>query len=123
MIQFNAWHIAGNAAGDAVLCDTVHPDVGLILVDVVSGERRTLCYPKSSCGGSQWLKDRYALAEDWAAAATENSKSLSWMEMKVDTVYGPQWSHPHPSFSPSERWVVYTSDVSGHSQVYAVEMA
>ena len=40
------------------------------------------------------------------------------MEMKVDTVYGPQWTHPHPSFSPDETAVVYTSDVSGHSQVY-----
>ena len=41
------------------------------------------------------------------------------MEMKTDTVYGPQWTHPHPSFSPSERWVVYASDVSGRPQVYA----
>ena len=45
-------------------------------------------------------------------------KALSWMEMKVDTVYGPQWTHPHPSFSPDEIAVVYTSDVSGHSQIY-----
>ena len=67
-------------------------------------------------------KDRYALAEDWAAAASERSKALSWMEMKVDTVYGPQWTHPHPSFSASERWVVYTSDVTGHPQVYAAEI-
>ena len=48
----------------------------------------------------------------------DREKSLSWMEMKVDTVYGPQWTHPHPSFSPDETAVVYTSDVSGHSQVY-----
>ena len=119
--SFNAWHIAGNAAGDTVLCDTVHPDRGLQMVDVATGDSRTICYPGSSCGGSQWKKDRYAVAEDWqAAAAEEKSESLSWMEMKVDSVYGPQWSHPHPSFSASERWVVYTSDATGHSQVYAV---
>ncbi|HCP99455.1 MAG TPA: hypothetical protein DIT99_01595 [Candidatus Latescibacteria bacterium] len=120
--DFNAWHIAANATGDTVLCDTVHPDLGLQLVDVTTGERKTLCHPHSSCSGSQWKKDRYALAEDWQAAADEKEKSLSWMEMKVDTVYGPQWTHPHPSYSWTENWVVYTSDVSGHSQVYAVEV-
>lgn len=119
---FNAWHIAGSRDGTRVLCDTAHPDIGLQLVEVATGERRTLCYPESSCQGSQWRTDRYALAEDWAAAAAEREKSLSWMEMKADTVYGPQWTHPHPSFSPTERWVVYTSDVTGHPQVYAVEV-
>jgi oligogalacturonide lyase len=118
--RFNAWHIAGSRDGRQVLCDTVHPDVGLQLVDVATGARRTLCHPDSSCQGSQWRKDRYALAEEWAAAAAERERALSWMEMKTDTVYGPQWTHPHPSFSPSERWVVYSSDVTGHPQVYAV---
>lgn len=117
---FNAWHIASNRAGSKVLCDTVHPDIGLRLVDVETGEHTPICYPQSSSSGSQWKKDRYAVAEDWAAAqqAGDREKSLSWMEMKVDTVYGPQWTHPHPSFSPDETLVVYTSDVSGHSQVY-----
>jgi len=118
--DFNAWHIASNRAGTKVLCDTVHPDIGLRLVDVETGEHVPICYPQSSSSGSQWKKDRYAVAEDWATAqqAGDREKSLSWMEMKVDTVYGPQWTHPHPSFSPDETSVVYTSDVSGHSQVY-----
>jgi hypothetical protein len=118
----NAWHIAGSRDGSKVLCDTAHPDLGLQLVDVQSGEREVLCYPQSSSGGSQWLRDRYALAEDFAAArhAAERERSLSWMEMKTDTVYGPQWTHPHPSFSPSEQWVMYTSDHSGTPDVYAV---
>ena len=118
--DFNAWHIASNRDGTKVLCDTVHPDIGLRLVDVESGEHAPICYPKSSSSGSQWETDRYALAEDWEAAqqSGDREKALSWMEMKVDTVYGPQWTHPHPSFSPDETAVVYTSDVSGHSQVY-----
>ncbi len=122
--DFNAWHIASNRAGTKVLCDTVHPDIGLRLVDVATGEHTPICYPQSSSSGSQWKKDRYAVAEDWAAAqqAGDREKSLSWMEMKVDTVYGPQWTHPHPSFSPDETSVVYTSDVSGHSQVYVAEI-
>ena len=118
--DFNAWHIASNRDGTKVLCDTVHPDIGLRLVDVRTGEHTPICHPQSSSSGSQWKTDRYALAEDWAAAQQtgDREKALSWMEMKVDTVYGPQWTHPHPSFSPDETAVVYTSDVSGHSQVY-----
>ncbi len=118
--DFNAWHIASNRDGTKVLCDTVHPDIGLRLVDVELGEHTPICHPQSSSSGSQWKTSRYALAEDWAAAQQtgDREKALSWMEMKVDTVYGPQWTHPHPSFSPDETAVVYTSDVSGHSQVY-----
>ncbi len=121
--EFNAWHITPNRAGTAILCDTNHPDIGLQLVDVRSGRRRTICYPRSSNGGSQWKKSRYALEEDWAAARQEERKgALSWMEMPTDTVYGPQWTHPHPSFSPDEKLAAYTSDVSGHPQVYVVEL-
>jgi len=121
--EFNAWHITPNKAGTAILCDTNHPDIGLQLVDVRSGRRRTICHPRSSNAGSQWKKSRYALEEDWAAARqTERKGALSWMEMPTDTVYGPQWTHPHPSFSPDEKLAAYTSDVSGHPQVYVVEL-
>lgn len=120
----NAWHIASSGSGDRILCDTAHPDRGILLIDSTTGDYETICRPGASCGGSQWLRDSYALAADFAAAqrSRQHDKSLSWMEMKVDTVYGPQWTHPHPSFSPLENWVIYTSDVTGTAQVYAVEL-
>jgi oligogalacturonide lyase len=120
----NAWHICPNRAGTKVLCDTNHPDVGLQLIDVASGERRTVCLSKSSSQGTQWKRSRYALAEDWEAAksAAEKGKALSWMEMAADSVYGPQWTHPHPSFSPDETMVAFASDRSGHPQVYVAEV-
>ena len=37
-------------------------------------------------------------------------------------VYAPQHTHPHPAFSPDGRFVVFTSDRSGYSQVYEVEV-
>ena len=120
--EFNAWHITPNRAGTVILCDTNHPDIGLQLVDVATGRRRTVCYPRSSNGGSQWKTSRYAVEADWAAARQDRKGSLSWMEMPTDSVYGPQWTHPHPSFSPNEKLAAYTSDVSGHSQVYVVEL-
>lgn len=121
---FNAWHIAPSRDGRSIICDTAHPDIGIQLVDVPTGTRRTVCHPRSSNGGSQWTKSRYALAEDWAVAqqAHQRDRSLSWMEISSDTVYGPQWTHPHPSFSPDERMIIYGSDVSGFTQVYVAEI-
>ena len=103
--QFNAWHIASNRAGTEVLCDTNHPDRGIFLIDVATGEQRLVCMPDSSNGGSQWRESRYALAEDFARARSQakTGETLSWMEASTDTVYGPQWTHPHPSFSFDER--------------------
>jgi len=124
--EFNAWHLAPDLAGEALLCDTNHPDIGIQIVEVSSGKYRPVCFPKSSNQGSQWKKSHYALAEDWAQAAAqqdlERKTSLSWMEMKTDTVYGPQWTHPHPSWSPDETHVVFTSDVSGFPQVYTAKI-
>lgn len=120
--EFNAWHIASNRAGSGILCDTNHPDRGLFLIDADTGAQRLVALAQSSNKGSQWAKSRYALAEDFAAARASVEGNLSWMENAADTVYGPQYTHPHPSFSPSERHVIFTSDRSGHPQVYAVEL-
>lgn len=34
----------------------------------------------------------------------------------------PQWSHPHPSFSPDGKYVVYNSDRTGTAQMYLVRI-
>jgi hypothetical protein len=117
--EFNAWHITPNRAGTRVLCDTNHPDRGIFLIDVDSGAPRFLCLSESSNRGSQWEKSSYALAEDFAAAA---GNAVSWMEVAADTVYGPQWTHPHPSFSHREQLVAFASDRSGTTQVYVAEI-
>lgn len=119
--DFNAWHIAPNKAGTQVLCDTNHPDRGLFLIDTHSGETRPVCLSLSSNQGSQWTQSRYAVKEDFEAAWGKQ-KALSWMEVPVEPVYGPQWTHPHPSFSPDETKVVFTSDHTGHPQVYVAEL-
>jgi hypothetical protein len=121
--EFNAWHIAPNRAGTQVLCDTNHPDIGLQIVDVASGTRRTICQSGSSNQGSQWRTSRYALAADFAAArSAAKSTNLSWMETDSDTVYGPQWSHLHPSWSSDESKVAFASDRTGVAQVYVAEL-
>lgn len=121
--EFNAWHITPNRSGSLVLCDTNHPDLGLFLIDSRTGSRRHLCLTHSSNQGTQWRRSRYALKEDFEAARSGAAAgALSWMESPTDSVYGPQWTHPHPSFSPDERKVVFASDRTGHPQVYVVEI-
>lgn len=121
--EFNAWHITPNRAGSLVLCDTNHPDEGIFLIDVIGGGRKRVCLSEASSGGSQWKTSRYALAEDFARARSEAGKSaLSWMEVATDTVYGPQWTHPHPSFSWDESQIAFASDRTGHTQAYTVEL-
>lgn len=119
----NAWHITPNRAGTLVLCDTNHPDEGLFLIDVATGARSRICLSESSNQGTQWKTSRYALAEDFRAAqGAAKSGALSWMEVATDSVYGPQWTHPHPSFSPDERLVTFASDRTGYTQVYVAEL-
>jgi len=116
--EFNAWHITPNRAGTSVLCDTNHPDEGIFVIDVATGDRRRVCLSESSNQGSQWKTSRYALAADFAAAQSGAKTALSWMEVATDSVYGPQWTHPHPSFSADERWITFASDRTGSTQVY-----
>jgi dipeptidyl aminopeptidase/acylaminoacyl peptidase len=116
--DYNAWHIAPDRRGERILCDTNHPDEGLQIIDVATGARRALCLSESSNQGSQWRKSRYALAEDFAGAR----KNLSWMENAGDTVYGPQYTHPHPSWSFEEDQVAFASDRTGVTQVYVVDV-
>jgi hypothetical protein len=116
--NYNAWHIAPDRAGQRILCDTNHPDEGLQIIDAATGARRALCLSGSSNQGTQWRQSRYALAEDFVHARN----TLSWMENAVDTVYGPQHTHPHPSWSTDESMVAFASDQTGVTQVYVVSV-
>jgi hypothetical protein len=116
--EYNAWHISPDRAGRRILFDTNHPDEGLQIIDAATGARQHLCDSLSSNQGSQWRKSRYALAEDFQHAR----ETLSWMESAGDTVYGPQHTHPHPSWSNAETMVAFASDRTGVTQVYVVEV-
>lgn len=122
--ELNAWHIAPNHSGTQVLCDTNHPDRGIHMIDVGTGAAKPVCQSQASSGGSQWRTSRYALAEDFAAArsAALTGGNVSWMEAGTDTVYGPQWTHPHPSWSRNEQRIAFASDRTGYTQVYVAKV-
>jgi hypothetical protein len=125
IVEHNAWHIAPNRAGTLILCDTNHPDRGIQRVNAATDEIRAVCLSQASNQGSQWKRSSYALAEDFAAArsAGKNAGNLSWMETATDSVYGPQWTHPHPSWSRSERQITFASDRTGYPQVFVASVA
>lgn len=115
--EFSVWHIASSPDGSRIVCDTHLPDVGLCLVDPPSGGYLTLCHPRASNKGSQWRQPLpLQAAGDAPGWATMTEKDTG------ETAYGPQWTHPHPSFSPEGRLVAYTSDATGWPQAYVVEV-
>lgn len=120
----NAWHAWSRPQGDAIVCDTVHPDRGLLLIDAHRGTWRVLCESRASSRGTQWR-------EATPAAGAGIDASIIRAERPVDdpaptpdmgaSTYGPQWTHPHPTFAPDGRSVIFTSDRDGGwSHIYSV---
>lgn len=99
LTRFPAWHAAIAADGRHAVCDSTFPDRGIHLIDLATGEASALCTPGSSNAGSHW-----------AAPFPYNDGPVE--------VYAPQHTHPHPRFSPDNRYVIYTSDAGGHAQLY-----
>jgi oligogalacturonide lyase len=101
LAHFNAWHAAVNRQGTQMVADTNFPDIGLQLFQLGPGSSRPtpLCYPEASNAG-----------DHWGGPFPYGNGPIS--------VYAPQHTHPHPSFSPDGRQVVFTSDRTGNAQVY-----
>ncbi len=106
LCSFNAWHPMISCDGAKMVADTTFPDIGLQVFDPNDGvgEPRLLCLSHSSNEGAHWDTD-YCPYDDGP----------------VD-VYAPQHTHPHPNFSPDGRYVVFTSDQSGHAQLYECQV-
>ena len=103
--SFNAWHPVCNPAGTRMVADTNFPDIGLQLFDPRDGigTPTTLAYPEAS-----------SMGEHWAGPFPYENGPIE--------VYAPQHTHPHPSFSPDGRYVLYTSDRTGHAQLYELDL-
>ena len=108
---FNAWHPGINRQGTLMCADTTFPDIGLQLFDPTEGvgTPRTLCLSGSSNVGAHW-DTPYCPYDD------EDYRQGKWRP------YAPQQTHPHPCFSPDGTKVVFTSDRTGHAQVYEVDV-
>ncbi len=100
--SFNAWHPMVDRTGRWMIADTKNPDTGLQLFNVEdgAGEPRQICLTEATNAGDHW-----------------NLGYCPYDDGPVD-VYAPQHTHPHPQFSPDGKRVVFTSDRTGHAQLY-----
>jgi oligogalacturonide lyase len=121
---FNTWHQSSDRAGRWIVADTNHPDIGLQLVNAATGERRTLCHPRATSRGTQWKLTEPAKGAGIDTSIIRGDRPELDRAPRPDepaSIYGPQWSHPHPAFSPDGRRAAFTSDRDGWSHVYVVE--
>jgi len=102
---FPAWHAACNPAGSKFVCDTNFPDRGIHeFRSVPNGEpaeAKLICLSQASSQGAHW-----------AHPFPYNDGPVA--------VEAAQHTHPHPRFSPDGSRIVFTSDRTGHAQLYEV---
>lgn len=121
--SINAWHACSSPDGSMIVCDTNHPDRGLLLIDAESGCHRALCHPQATQRGTQWRLTEPAKGAGIDTSIIRSATPENDPPPKPNDpagVYGPQWTHPHPTFTPDGKTVIHTSDRDGWSQVYAV---
>jgi oligogalacturonide lyase len=100
--SFPAWHAAPDDTGKKFVCDTNFPDRGLHIYNIDDqGNATPLCASEASSEGKHW-----------AGAFPYNDGPVA--------VEAAQHTHPHPRFSPDGSRVLFTSDRSGHAQIYEV---
>jgi len=100
--RFPAWHAAPDSTGIRFVCDTNFPDKGLHIIPL-GGEPEFLCASDATSEGAHW-----------AHPFPYNDGPVA--------VEARQHTHPHPRFSHDGKRVVFTSDRTGHAQIYEVEL-
>lgn len=123
--SINAWHMCSNRKGDLFICDTNHPDRGLVIIEPKTGKQRVLCHPGATQRGTQWqfFEPAVGAGIDTSIIRSETPENDKPPHPDDEaSVYGPQWSHPHPTFSTDGRTVIYTSDRDCWSHVYQAEI-
>jgi oligogalacturonide lyase len=113
------WHPAASPDGSLAVFDTRDPDMGLVLVSVRTCRWRVLCHPRSTAKGHRWAELSPAPGPWSDPSVMPGGRMVDW---DAETAYGPEWTHPHPVFSADGRGIFFTSDISGHPQVYLAEI-
>lgn len=109
------WHSCIDPAAGLAVCDTHAPDIGIVLISMVTGKWKVLCYPRSSNKGRLWFEPfppALALREEEARSAAGERPGTG------ENALGPSWTHPCPRFHPDGRHVIFGSDFSGTTHVY-----
>lgn len=103
--RFPAWHAAPDAQGARLVCDTNCPDRGIHLIAL--GDAPDAQAPLLLCESAATSEGAH-----WGGPFPYNDGPVA--------VEARQHTHPHPRFAPDGSRVVFTSDRSGHAQIYEV---
>jgi len=102
---FPAWHAAPDTQGMRFVCDTTFPDRGLHSYDVGGPANAkpvtSICLSEATNEGAHW-----------AGPFPYNDGPVG--------VEARQHTHPHPRFAPDNSRILFTSDKTGHAQLYEV---
>jgi oligogalacturonide lyase len=101
--RFPAWHAAPDGAGRRFVCDTNFPDRGIHVIPLDDAPPAKLCASGATSEGTHW-----------GGPFPYNDGPVA--------VEARQHTHPHPRFSPDGSRVVFTSDRTGHAQIYELEL-
>lgn len=101
--RFPAWHAAPDSAGRRFVCDTNFPDRGIHVIPLDGTPPARLCASEATSEGAHW------------------GGPFPYNEGPV-AVEARQHTHPHPRFSPDGARAVFTSDRTGHAQIYEIEL-
>lgn len=102
LTTFPAWHAAPDDKGLFFVCDTNFPDQGLHTYDMDDEDDiLPLCQSHASSEGKHW-----------GGPFPYNDGPVA--------VEAAQHTHPHPRFAPDNSRVLFTSDKTGHAQLYEV---
>ena len=99
--DFPAWHAACDPSGASFICDTNFPDRGIHRFAAVAdgAKPELICLSQATSQGAHW------------------AHSFPYNDGPV-AVEAAQHTHPHPRFSPDGTRIVFTSDRTGHAQIY-----
>jgi oligogalacturonide lyase len=105
--KMNVRHPAVNNDRSKVLCDTTHPDLGLLLINPDTGITRTVCHP--------------AIKTQWQWKRSKPPMYLPFVPSFIYDPFGSEWMHPHASFSPDGTKIILNASLDGvYSQIWIV---
>lgn len=105
--HFPAWHAHPDETGCRFVCDTNFPDIGIHVFPAAGEETASQpgALPRKICNA--WAS---SIGAHWAGPFPYNDGPREF--------HAPQHTHPHPRFSPDGSRILFTSDRTGHAQLY-----
>lgn len=108
-LESNYWGISTFAEGDAA-------------VEKIVSDGLT-CWHSSCSMGGEWMVTDTNWPDNGIHVINAVSKKHAKLCNSNSSNCHPQWTHPHPSFSPDSRYVVFNSDETGISHIYLAEVS